>query len=49
MDMKFLVKSGDIRKIEQSIPSALVFLVIKMKKNIQSLYQKIVVTKNILI
>ena len=41
MDMKFLVKSGDIRKIEQSISSALVFLIIKINKNIQSLYQKL--------
>ena len=36
-DMKFPVKIRDIHKIEKKIPSALAFLVMKIKKNIQSL------------
>ena len=36
-DIKFPVKIRDIHKIEKKIPSALAFLVMKIKKNIQSL------------
>ena len=36
-DIKFPVKIRDIHKIEKRIPSALAFLVMKIKKNIQSL------------
>ena len=46
--MKFPVKVRDIHKIEKKKknPSALMFLDIKIKKNIQSMYQKNVVKKN---
>ena len=47
--MKFPVKIRDIRKIEKKIPLALVFLVMKIKKNIQSIYQKTVMKENMLI
>ena len=47
---KFPVKIRDIHKIEKKRnPSALAFLAIKIKKNIQSMYQKNVVKKNMLI
>ena len=39
-DMKFLVKIKDINKIEKRILSPLLFLVMKIRKNIQSIYQK---------
>ena len=42
-DIKFIVKIRNIHKIERKIPSALVFLVTKMRKNTQSLCQKNVV------
>ena len=48
-DIKFPVKVRDIHKIEKRIPSALVFLVMKIKKNIQSMYQENVVKENMLI
>ena len=49
-DTKFPVKVRDIHKIEKKrIPLALVFLVMKIKKNIQSMYQKNVVKTNMLI
>ena len=38
--IKFLVKIRDIHRIGKRIPSTLVFLVMKIKKNIQSIYQK---------
>ena len=41
-DIKFQVKASDIHKIEKKkkrIPSALAFLIMKIKKNIQSMYQ----------
>ena len=40
-DMKFSIKIRDIHKIEKRIVTKLVFLVIKRKKNIQSMCQKI--------
>ena len=40
-DMKFLVKIKDINKIEKRILSPLVILIMKIRKNIQSIYQKI--------
>ena len=51
-DIKFPVKIRDINKIEKKKkknPSALVFLVMKIRKSIQSMYQKIVVKKHMLI
>ena len=45
-EIKVPVKIGDIHKIEKKNSIALVFLIIKMKKNIQSMYQKNVVKKN---
>ena len=48
-DIKFPVKIRDIHKIEKRIPSRLVFLATKIKKNIQSMYQKNVAKINILI
>ena len=39
----------DMHKIKKRIPSALVFLDMEIKKNIQSMYQKNVVKKNLLI
>ena len=47
-DIKFPVKIRDIHKIEKRISSAFVFLAMKIKKNIQSMYQN-VVKKNMLI
>ena len=49
--MKYQAKIRDVYKIENKkrIPSALVFLAMEIKKNIQSMYQKNVVKKNILI
>ena len=38
--IKFLVKIRDIHRTGKRIPSTLVFLVMKIKKNIQSIYQK---------
>ena len=40
-DIKFPVKTRDIHKIKKNNVSALVFLVIKIKKNYQSMFQKI--------
>ena len=48
-DIKFPVTIRDIHKIEKRTPSALVFLPMKIKKNIQSMYQKNFVKKNMLI
>ena len=48
-DIKFPVKIRDIHKIVKRIPSRLVFLATKIKKNIQSMYQKNVAKINILI
>ena len=39
-DMKYSVKIRDIQKFEKQIPSALVFLVMKIKKTIKSICQK---------
>ena len=39
-DIKYPVKVRDVHKIEKKNSSALVFLVMKIKKNIQSMYQK---------
>ena len=51
-DIEYPVKVIDIHKIKKKkkkrIPSALVFLVMKIRKNIQSMYQKNV-EKNMLI
>ena len=48
-DIKIPVKVRDIYKVEKIILSTLVFLVMKIRKNIQSVYQKIVVKKKMLI
>ena len=47
--MKFPVKIIDIHKIEKKILSGLVFLAMKIKNNIQSMYQKNFVNINMLI
>ena len=48
-NIKFPVKIRDIHKIEKKkIPSALAFLVMKIRKNIQFMYQKNVVKKYML-
>ena len=47
-NMKFPVKSQDIYKIEKKIPSTLVFLAIKIRKNIQFVYQINAVKKTML-
>ena len=50
-DIKFPVKIGDIHKNEKKkkrIPPALEFKVMKIKKNIQTMYQNYVVKKNML-
>ena len=39
-EIKFPVKIRDIHKIEKRTPSALVCLLMKIKKNIQFMYQK---------
>ena len=39
-DIKFPVKVRDIHKMKKRILSAIVFLAMKIKKNIQSMYQK---------
>ena len=44
----FLSKLETFTKSKKRIPSALAFLVMKIKKNIQSMYQKNVVKKNML-
>ena len=38
----FPVKIRDIHKIEKKVPSGLVFLAMKIKRNFQSMYQKVV-------
>ena len=48
-DIKFPVKVREIHKIEKTIPVTLVFLVTKKRKNIQFMYQKYIVKKNMLI
>ena len=48
-DIKFPVKVKDIHKIEETNPSPLVFLIMKIKKNMQSIYQKNVVKESMLI
>ena len=48
-DIKFPVKLKTLAKMKEKIPLALAFLVIKMKKDIQSVDQKNVVKKNMLI
>ena len=47
-DIKFPVKIRDITKSKKRISSALAFLVMKVRKNIQSMYQNNVVKKNML-
>ena len=47
--IKFPVKIETFEKLEKVIPSALVFLVIKIRKSIQFMYQKNAVKKNMLI
>ena len=49
-NIKFPVKIRDIHKMEKKkrIPPALAFLVVKIRKNIQFMYQKNVVKKNIM-
>ena len=47
-DKNFPVKIRDIHKIEKGIPSVLMFLATKIKKNIQSMYQKNFVMKHML-
>ena len=47
--MKFQVKLRGIHKLKKRIPLALVFLAMKIKKSIQSMHQKNVVKKNVLI
>ena len=47
-DIKFPVKIRGIHKIKKN-PLALVFFAMKIKKNIQSMYQKNAVKKNMLI
>ena len=39
-DIKFAVKVRDIHKIKERIPSELVLLIMKIRKNIQCMYQK---------
>ena len=50
-DIRFPVKIRDIRKIKKKkkIPLTLVFLTMKIKKNIQSMYQKNVARKSMFI
>ena len=48
-DMKLPVKVREIHKIEKRILLELVVLVTKIKKKIQSMYQKNIVKKNLLI
>ena len=48
-DTKLPVKIRGIQKFEKKNLSALVFLIMKVKKNIQSVYQKNVAKKNMLI
>ena len=48
-DIRFPVEIRDIHKIEKIILSPLMILVMKTRKNIQSMYQKNVVKKNMLI
>ena len=48
-DIKFPVKVKDIHKIEETNQSPLVFLIMKIKKNMQSIYQKNVVKESMLI
>ena len=48
-DIKVPVKVRDIHKIEKTIPLTLLFLVMKIRKNIQSMYQKNIVKKSMLI
>ena len=47
--MKLLVEVRDIHKAEKKILLALVVFVMKIKKNIQSMYQKNVAKENVLI
>ena len=48
-DIKFPVKTRDIHKIEKRIPLALVFLVMKIHENIQSMNQNNAVKTTMLI
>ena len=50
-DIRFPVKIRDIRKIKKKkkIPLTLVFLTMKIKKNVQSMYQKNVARKSMFI
>ena len=50
-DIRFPVRIRDIRKIKKKkkIPLTLVFLTMKIKKNIQSMYQKNVARKSMFI
>ena len=47
-DIKLPIKTRDIQKVEKRIPAVLAFLVMKIRKNIQSMYQNNVVKKNML-
>ena len=47
-DIKFPVKTRDIHKIENKNPSASAFLVMALRKNIQFMYHKNYVKKNML-
>ena len=48
-EKKFPVKTRDIHKIEKKFPSALMFLVIKIQKNVQTMYQKFPVKTSMLV
>ena len=48
-DIKFPAKIREFTKQKKRIPSLLVFLAMTIKKNIQSMYQRNVVKKNMLI
>ena len=48
-DIKVPVNVRDIHKIEKTIPLTLLFLVMKIRKNIQSMYQKNIVKKSMFI
>ena len=47
-DIRFPVKIRDIYKIEKTNSIALAFLVMKIRKNIQSMYQKNAVKKTLI-
>ena len=45
-DMKFPVKIRDIHKVEKNVVSALVFLVVRIKKNCQAKFFKKILLKH---